>query len=323
MCQPVTLASELPYPYRVAVDATAVYFTVFGTYSASSEVNFDGMLCSVPKEGGPVSVLTQGGLVAWGLAVDASNLYMSFAAQNYTALYMYPKAGGVAVHLSSSSTNYMALDVNDANATASRVFFRDNDAVVAVTPGSAGVELAKVGTAVAGVATTGSEVVFGGAGDWDATGAPLGNGVLMKVSMSGGNTSTLDANAGSPYAVAADDTHAYYTDLFGHRVMRASMDGSSVAAIATGQSHPYGVVVDGEYVYWTNRGAGYWNKAMSCGGSGSLMRAPRGGGMVEVLAEGLDCPAWLVQDDASLYWVEQGTNPYQSTGDGRIARIAK
>lgn len=326
MCQPVTLASGLAYPYRVAVDESDVYFTVVGTYKAELEQSLNGMVASVPKAGGAVSDLSQASIAAYGLGVDATNVYVSFLTQNYVDLIMFEKAGGEPVDLGSSSVTFMALDVPDASATASMIYYLDGYSVAAVEPGTGSVQLVTTSTPPSGIALAGSEVLFGDSGDWDPStlmGPPVGNGMLMKVSTSGGSASALDENAGSPYAVAADATHAYYTDLFGHRVVRVALDGSSVEELATGQSYPYGVIVDDDYVYWTNRGGGYWEITASCGGLGSLMRAPKAGGDAEVLVDGLDCAGWLAQDEASLYWVEQGSLPYQSSGDGRIAKIAK
>jgi virginiamycin B lyase len=61
--------------------------------------------------------------------------------------------------------------------------------------------------------------------------------------------------ADSPFGLAVDAQHVYWTNFSGNGTIgRANLDGSGVdQSFITGAFNPWGVAVDGRHVYWTNR----------------------------------------------------------------------
>jgi hypothetical protein len=77
--------------------------------------------------------------------------------------------------------------------------------------------------------------------------------------------------------------------------------------LVTRQSTIRGLVVDAKYVYFTRAA------------EGTVLRAARDGGTVEVLARGQPFPFALALDDRAIYWV----NVAAGADGGTLMRLAK
>jgi sugar lactone lactonase YvrE len=87
-----TLAIEPGGAYQLAIDNTAVYWTVIGTQAAGFQ---DGAVRSVPLSGGPVTTLASGQTFPASLAVDRDAVYwVSFAGGPSSAVMRAAKTGG-------------------------------------------------------------------------------------------------------------------------------------------------------------------------------------------------------------------------------------
>ena len=135
--------------------------------------------------------------------------------------------------------------------------------------------------------------------------APVANTTAPTAPSSSRCTSTPRAIAteqDGPALVAVDATSAFWTNQNGGQVMSALLDGGEPRALAEKQ-HPYGIAIDATHVYWTNNLA-----------PGSVVRVPKQGGAVEVVADAQSLPYGLSLAAGVLYWV--------NAGDGSVLRAA-
>jgi hypothetical protein len=103
-----------------------------------------------------------------------------------------------------------------------------------------------------------------------------------------------------PFDVAVDDTYVYWTASgptqgmnSNGRVSRTRKDGTGpVEPIAQNQADPNRILLSSTHVYWTNTGTTV---------PGSVQRAAKGGGLVEVLAAPLGVPIGLDLDESRSF----------------------
>lgn len=86
-------------------------------------------------------------------------------------------------------------------------------------------------------------------------------GLVMSVSLDGGDPVVVAKNRKRPYGIAVSESAVYWVDESGGFVMSAPLDGGrpdggSLVTLASGQSHPIGIAVDTANVYWTNSSGG-------------------------------------------------------------------
>lgn len=128
--------------------------------------------------------------------------------------------------------------------------------------------------------------------------------------------------------VAADANNVYVTTMSsgtsGGLVVQAPNGGGSPIELASGLSYPAfpttmqldpprNLAVGGGFVYWASPGA--------VDGSGTIMRAPiGGGGTVQTLATGQAYPWGLTVDANNVYWTNLGTNA-KSFADGAVMKV--
>jgi hypothetical protein len=122
---------------------------------------------------------------------------------------------------------------------------------------------------------------------------------------------------GDVRGIALDGTSIYVIDVMG-AVSRVSRAGggtpSFIASAHAGYVYPGGLAADDTYLYWTTLGFG--------DARGQVVRMPKTGGEVEVLADARPRPSQIAIDDARIYWVEEGSS-WTPDGNGAVATIAK
>lgn len=136
---------------------------------------------------------------------------------------------------------------------------------------------------------------------------PIGGGVSSKL--------TPVQIGVAPRAIAVDDQMIYWTNGISDTLMACPHSGCVVTSgypkiLANYTSSCIGqewLAVDDVYACWTSPCSG-------SGSSGALMRAPKTGGAVELLADNQESPVGVVVDPTHIYW---------ATGDHRVMRIVK
>jgi hypothetical protein len=106
----------------------------------------------------------------------------------------------------------------------------------------------------------------------------------------------------TPYQIAADATHVYWTNRGDGTVARHELAAPGTNTIATGQNGPGGIAVDATHVYWANQG-------------GTIVKMEKGGGTPVELASGQSVAESVAVDETHVYWT--------APGDGTVMRVAK
>lgn len=163
-----------------------------------------------------------------------------------------------------------------------------------------------------------------------------------------GDPQTFASNEWTPWDVAADATHVYWSNYDGGEIKRRHHTTGAAEVVATGQAAPVGIALTSSHVYFAAET------------SDQIKRVPLAGGAVEVIVGGQASPTYVAVDSDSVYWTNysNGTvmkaaqepdatptvlaasqaNPYyiavdathvywttlaNHTPNGRVARVAK
>jgi hypothetical protein len=114
--------------------------------------------------------------------------------------------------------------------------------------------------------------------------------------------------------IALDATTVFFGT--GDMVRRVEKIGNDARTLALGQS-PRALAVDATHVYWINEPLPVAS-GTDAGARGQVARAPKGGGAVEILADGLVQPTFLSLRGSTLYIVDAGRGDILRMGtDGR------
>jgi sugar lactone lactonase YvrE len=138
-------------------------------------------------------------------------------------------------------------------------------------------------------------------------------GTVMRVAAEGGAPQTLVYGASSPRGIAIDSSSVYFTDDGGGEqrgvVMKVPLGGGTATTLASGQAFPFGITVDASNVYWTNQTGG------------TVMKAPLAGGAATVLARNQTQPVAVRVDSTFVYWMSSGSILRAPIGGGVVKTL--
>lgn len=195
-----------------------------------------------------------------------------------------------------------------------------------------------------GGATTTSSTTTSSTSTTTSTGA--GGSAPIVACHPGDPPAVVGAKTGA-WGIAVDDTNVYFAGLHTQTVGRVEKLGGAVETLAAQQISPWFVAIDQTHVYWTNScsvpGCGVF-ASLKAGGtpmqistmpfaagiaaddasvfwiqtnvpSGLILRMPKPAGPVQQLAAGLDHPWAIALDDGFVYWTDEDA--------GDIGRVPK
>lgn len=93
--------------------------------------------------------------------------------------------------------------------------------------------------------------------------------------------------------------------------------------IASGEDYPRRIVADATHIYWAS--GGNLQRPVAYGNDGVIVRAPIGGGKIEVLTHPQPDPVGVAVNDTHVYWVNAGDGDlWQGSGTGGgVLRVSK
>jgi hypothetical protein len=306
------LASNQDLPLTIQLVGDTLYWVNFGSAGGR------GSIMSLPTTGGKPTEVVSGLTQAYGLQVDATNLYWgSLDNMGKGLIEQRPITGGAVVTLVSDLTPPMGLISQGVAQLPSTQFLAvSSTTVYFVTFGPTGAQSIVDSVPIGG----GSEMPFlthlAGEGDISVVEAyalsVFGSSLyvissnkdvteIVSVPLSGGPSKSVVSDLTFPLALAVTSTDVVWcddeSDFTNGFVTVAAIDGSSTKTLGSGLPAPWAVITDSGYAYWANSG----NACLD----GSIQKAllDGSGGTVSVVPDAL-APESLVVDDKFVYWVD-------------------
>jgi sugar lactone lactonase YvrE len=123
------------------------------------------------------------------------------------------------------------------------------------------------------------------------------NGTIGRAELDGtGADQAFITGPTTPFGVAVDAKHIYWTDDTENAIGRANIDGTGIEEGFIPATVPRGVAVDSNHIYWTNN-------------TGTIGRANLDGtGVDQSFITGATQPYGLAIDSKHLYWANYGTD---------------
>ncbi len=120
---------------------------------------------------------------------------------------------------------------------------------------------------------------------------------VVRAPKAGGDVEVLAEQLKGPQGVRLDATHVYWTESGGGKVARLAKDdaGGIPETVVSGQGKPWRLWIDETHVYFTNYEP-----------LGTVVRVPKDGGTIEILAQDLNSPRDIVGDDTHVYFTAAG-----------------
>jgi hypothetical protein len=295
---PIKLSYGEPWPLNLAVDDKTVFWTDHDTASVTS-MRIGGSTTLSP------TVLASDGIgsQAWGIAVDATNLYWTayFAAGQNGTINAIPKAGGTRTRLVSDMSNPSGLAA-------------DATSLYWVNQGPGRTMLMKMpkagGTptmlALTDGSPTGELILDENSVYFTTTGLGLSTAAgILKVAKTGGDPVGLFPGPAAHVAgLATDGVDVYWADNdesnYKGSIMKVPAAGGTPTVLVTDQDRPVSIAVDAANVYWTNYA--------TLPSSGTVMKMPKAGGPPVMIAGGLTAPRSVTVDATNVYWVSAWTS---------------
>jgi hypothetical protein len=320
-CNPIILASALGVPNGIVVDADHAYVTTFR----------GGQLLSIPKAGGPATVLVT---MPQLHGVDVAGQDLVWASSEASADADAGAHAGIwTCKLPACSTPSLLVSGAFASSPLIRdgwVYYFDFE------PASGGVgdsHLRRI--LLSGGPSVDVAVHAVGALAVDDTYAYFGNaagGALDRTKRDGSDPSTeyvLGPRDGYAGLVALDDTRVYFA--YSDAAFMGRAGSVAKAAIAAGTIEygataddvgAVGIAVDNRFVYWSATGS-VAKLGDAYDGNGRVFACPKAGcpssGPI-VLALNNAGAGPMAQDDTAIYWVEYGNG---NVDLGRVRKVAK
>jgi hypothetical protein len=297
----VTLASGQLNPGMLEVVGAYVYWTNRGDSTGQG-----GAVMKLPVAGGSAIPVASSQNKAFGLALNASNVYWSSASAGGT-IQSLPLSGGSAAAVVGAA-NSPVIAVNSTS-----LFFHDCPtentwcAAVRRMPLSGGASQS-IGTGtIQGFLALNSAYLY-----W-AT--PT---TLYRVPLNGGTSTAIVSGQSNINGIAADESNLFFTNLTnGGNIQKANLDGTGAVELATGPGAPNSLTADATTVYWTENGIGNTTPSV-------LSMVPRAGGASKTLYSISRASVGMCgvpkTDDKAIYWLVTGS---ELNATGSIMKLAK
>jgi len=303
VCQPVTLIANLDAPEELTLDTSRVYWTTFG--HASGGYTGGVMSCALGTgcNGVPTVIIgSQWG--AWGLTVDAQNIYWTNYFGN-TSIQQCPLTGcgPQPVTVATSQNTPLGIVVG-----ASLVYWTTqlgntvDSCAIGFSCGASPTTIASSQSGAWGIAIDAASVFWAN----NFVGSNGGTIARCPLSGCGAGPTTLASGQMSPQGLQIDAGNVYWANntTLG-AIMKIGKDGQGMVQLAAVTS-PWTIALDDTYVYFTS------------GPTGTVGRCAKAGcnGMPEILASGQDNPRGLAVNATTIYWAN-------SRDPGAIMMLAK
>ena len=279
--------------WNLALDADAVYFTV-KTVTAGEVRRFDKATGAVTK----LADVT----APWGLAVDATTLWMTSSTKPGLVLRV-PKTGGAVVAVAGDQGEPRGIALDDKRAYWVDADYSSNGLMAMAKDGAPGsaTQLASNFYDVSHVVVDGTTIAWAATKLDEIATCPRDTCADANVTHLTGET--------RPWDLAADLGDLFWTSAPTNTVRRR------IAGVTSDLAHrdpgpPFGVAVDGKNVYFTVAREDGEVIVVDRNKGGSA-----GDGQVSI-ATGQPNPAHLKVDEACVYWVNQGKG---ASGGGLVA----
>jgi hypothetical protein len=153
---------------------------------------------------------------------------------------------------------------------------------------------------------------------------PFPGTTVGRLSLAGGETSTLASAQDGTFAITVDATNVYWLD--GRRivtVMSVPLAGGPPTVLASGQNYPNSIVAYGSNVYWPT----YQDTSASGTyvSNGAVMTVSSTGGGSTTLASGQNAFGDIAVDARSAYWIalsQRPTNDPNTDSTGAVMSVA-
>ncbi len=278
---PETMASAIAGPNVVAVDSERVYWG-----------SDDGTVRSLPHAGGGETLLASGQDSPLDIDVDGGAVYWT-AYQDGTVMKTDKNGGGTPVRLAENQDSPQQMDLDGTHVYWS---MPSKDSVARVAKSGGAVEVLTTSATDAEGLTVDATNVYATLGSSGAIGAlPLSGGAVVNLSTGWVYPSYLDSDDSVLFWSSGGST------IGDGRVVSSAKDGSNAKELVSGLRDPSHVVAHGSHVYFTDPDGG------------QVLRVPKAGGALDVIANGQATPSGIAVSPPYVYWC--------NNADGTLRRI--